>query len=396
MRLLANTCSLFNRDTGLEEISDNVKNASCDVSRDNNGRHVVTTSFAYVRYAPSDWFWGSAVTKAVDVDEVEAVDEGCQAKVVAAVKSVGAEADQCFELVLREGATSVTVITSSVTERDDWLTALRRLLERRIGEQRRAWVSALFLETATGQGEERSVTLTQATNILTSVGRQVNPHYGAVISHSILKSAGTKNGNTESMMNEDQFLQFFDLAAGRPQIKQIYERLVVRLSGQCSLNGAAFYDFLRTEQKEAQLSVDDARNWIHEMEPVLLRSRCLSDIGFTNYMLDEKQNIFRRDLRHVYQDMTRPLSHYFIATSHNTYLTKDQLRSKSSVDAYINVFKRGGKCVELDCWDGSGNEPVIYHGHTLTSKILFKDVIEAVRDHGFVVSQCVSRDPPTS
>jgi len=28
---------------------------------------------------------------AVDVDEVEAVDEGCQAKVVAAVKSVGAE-----------------------------------------------------------------------------------------------------------------------------------------------------------------------------------------------------------------------------------------------------------------------------------------------------------------
>ena len=49
---------------------------------------------------------------------------------------------QCFELVLHEGATSVTVITSSVTERDDWLTALRRLLERRIGEQRRAYPSA--------------------------------------------------------------------------------------------------------------------------------------------------------------------------------------------------------------------------------------------------------------
>ena len=52
------------------------------------------------------------------------------------------QADQCFELVLREGATSVTVITSSVTERDDWLAALRRLLERRIGEQRRAYPSA--------------------------------------------------------------------------------------------------------------------------------------------------------------------------------------------------------------------------------------------------------------
>ena len=44
----------------------------------------------------------------------------------------------------------------------------------------------------------------------------------------------------------------------------------------------------------------------------------------------------------------------------------------------------------VDCWDGPGGEPVIYHGHTLTSKILFKDVIEAVKDFGFVVSQCVS------
>ena len=37
----------------------------------------------------------------------------------------------------------------------------------------------------------------------------------------------------------------------------------------------------------------------------------------------------------------------------------------------------------VDCWDGSEGEPIIYHGHTLTSKIMFKDVVEACRNYAF-------------
>jgi len=41
----------------------------------------------------------------------------------------------------------------------------------------------------------------------------------------------------------------------------------------------------------------------------------------------------------------------------------------------------------VDCWDGEDDDPIIYHGHTLTSKILFKDVIAAIKEHAFSTSQ---------
>ena len=44
----------------------------------------------------------------------------------------------------------------------------------------------------------------------------------------------------------------------------------------------------------------------------------------------------------------------------------------------------------MDCWDGGdsyGEEPIIYHGWTMTSKILFKDVIhDAIKKYAFFKS----------
>jgi hypothetical protein len=42
--------------------------------------------------------------------------------------------------------------------------------------------------------------------------------------------------------------------------------------------------------------------------------------------------------------------------------------------------------VELDCWDGTNNQPLIYHGHTLTTRLQFRDVITTIHEYAFRTS----------
>jgi phosphatidylinositol phospholipase C delta len=56
------------------------------------------------------------------------------------------------------------------------------------------------------------------------------------------------------------------------------------------------------------------------------------------------------------EDLSWPLASYFISSSHNTYLSGNQLSSASSTDTYTNVLRRGCRCVEIDVWDGDESD----------------------------------------
>ncbi|CAH4038538.1 1-phosphatidylinositol 4,5-bisphosphate phosphodiesterase gamma-1 [Pieris brassicae] len=129
--------------------------------------------------------------------------------------------------------------------------------------------------------------------------------------------------------------------------------------------------FIREYLRDPQRDIHEPYFTLHEFIEMLFSKQ--------NTVWDSAHNV-------VTQDMTRPLAHYWISSSHNTYLTGDQFSSESSIEAYVRCLRSGCRCIELDCWDGPDGTPFIYHGHTLTTKIRFMDVLRTIKEHAFITS----------
>lgn len=146
--------------------------------------------------------------------------------------------------------------------------------------------------------------------------------------------------------------------------------------------------FLKSYQKEIKtdeecLALMDK----YEPDPQCRKKQHFSFQGFVNYMNDESQYITDTKYNQVYQPMDLPIFSYYVNSSHNTYLTGDQLTSTSSADCYRAAIMNGARLVEMDVYDGADNEPRIYHQKTLTSKMKFADALLIIKEYAFKISE---------
>nr|POF26180.1 1-phosphatidylinositol 4,5-bisphosphate phosphodiesterase 1 [Quercus suber] len=98
---------------------------------------------------------------------------------------------------------------------------------------------------------------------------------------------------------------------------------------------------------------------VPELKPVVLQHAKSAFDKIKEVDPDNKQDLasFLKEItdpaaRPVENELGHPLTHYFISSSHNTYLTGNQLWSKSSTDTYRDALTRGCRCIEIDVWDG--------------------------------------------
>ncbi|KAG4145302.1 hypothetical protein ERO13_D05G089133v2 [Gossypium hirsutum] len=85
----------------------------------------------------------------------------------------------------------------------------------------------------------------------------------------------------------------------------------------------------------------------------------------------------------VHHDMSAPLSHYFLFTGHNSYLTRNQFSGASSVEPIKDVLLRGVRVIELDLWPNSSGNDV----NDSDFFVGLQKCLEAIKENTFKASE---------
>lgn len=182
-------------------------------------------------------------------------------------------------------------------------------------------------------------------------------------------------------------LQFILLCLGlrRPfKVRLVAPAVIEKLFENYSENGIMSVDQLRRFLVEVQQEVEVTHDYAQSIIASSSRLAGLNLEAFFNYLLSDLNHPLSPEVHH---DMNAPLSHYFIYTSHNSYLTEDGIIGDCSDAPIVHALKNGVRVIELDIWPNAfGDDVEVRHGRTFTTAVELIKCLRSIREYAFVAS----------
>ncbi|KAM8853836.1 1-phosphatidylinositol 4,5-bisphosphate phosphodiesterase eta-1 isoform 1-T1 [Synchiropus picturatus] len=322
----------------------------------------------------------------ITIDSLYKVTEGSQSDIFHRHPEGSFDSTCCFTVYHGNHMESLDLVTSNSDEARTWITGLRYLMagisdEDSLAKRQRThdqWMKQTFEEA--DKNGDGLLNIDEIYQLL----HKLNVNLPRRKVKQMFQEADTDD--QQGTLTYEEFSVFYKMMSLR---RDLFLLMMAYSDRKDHLTTDELANFLRNEQKMSNVTPEYVDEIIEKFEvsDEYKQKGVMGIEGFTSFMRSPTCDIFNPLHHEVNQDMDQPLCNYFIASSHNTYLTGDQLLSHSKTDMYAWVLQSGCRCVEVDCWDGPEGEPMVQHGYTLTSKIPFRSVIETINKYAFVNNQ---------
>jgi phosphatidylinositol phospholipase C delta len=311
---------------------------------------------------------------------------------------------KCFSLIFR-GAETLDLMVDDGGDREEVLYILNSIIGQYESSKLKVGNEVLLLRyiwNDVDRDDSNTINEKEMGELLNRINFHVKEKSTGAMYQKFVKTLGLTKAQRKQGLTFDQCVTLLhktkrDTWQVKPVTQLFYDmfgQFMTKNKIRKKVSATSFLNrFLLTVQGEENMTMDNVMQIfakLHQLELAdvsnhITEQTYISLEQFEAYLLSRDNDIFnpRREQVCKSSEMSKPLSEYWINSSHNTYLTGDQLTSRSSVEMYTKALYRGCRCLELDVWDGAKDEfgnpmPVVYHGRTLTSKIMFEDIIKSL------------------
>ncbi|VDM93964.1 unnamed protein product, partial [Onchocerca ochengi] len=283
---------------------------------------------------------------------------------------------------------TIDFVATSLKEKELFVRTLQDIIDKKNAKMRnfneKQWVIDKFYEADVNRTGKLS--FGKIWRLLDEMNLDIDKNYAK----ALFESAGAEKYNSgwknAAFLDEKGFLKFFMLLTFHFEESKIMRKYSSQNNATLSANDLK--NFLIYEQEFSDIDNNAAASIINEIiikqgnYRLEKKANLLGPFGFRTLLRSRWGNILRSGHENIFQNMDQPLSHYYINSSHNTYLIGTQVKGDATIEGYINAIKKGVRLLEY-VLDGTYGEPCIGHRGTLVTPIRLKDALLAIKNYAF-------------